>query len=125
MLGFYQKRKLKRYLYSKPTLAVLAVIALLFGNAAWSALGKERDARIRKNSTLAELASLEARELMLKEEIERLSTKRGIEEEIRSKFDVGLEGEKLIVVLDAKEDQTGEDMQKKGFWSGVEEWFGF
>ena len=43
---------------------------------------------------------------MLEEEIERLSTERGVEEEIRSKFDVARAGEQVLVIVDAKEEDV-------------------
>jgi cell division protein FtsB len=123
MLGFYQKRRLRRYIYSKSAVTVLAVIALLVGSAAWNALGKERDARVRKNVAAAELAELEAREELLQREIERLSSERGLEEEIRSKFDVGHEGERIIVVLDTPNKLSEDNIHEEGLWSRISAWF--
>lgn len=71
---------------------------------------KERDTRLRRIEQREVLDELEGREESLREEIERLSTERGIEEEVRSKFEVGKEGEEVVIIVDNPDD---EDVNKK------------
>ena len=124
MFDFYEKRKFKRLLYSKVTLIALGLLVIwLFFNV-FSMYKKERDTRLRRIEQRGVLDELEGREESLREEIERLSTERGIEEEVRSKFEVGKEGEKVIIIVDNPE---GEDVDKrdtkKTFWQKVFGWF--
>ena len=50
------------------------------------------------------------------EEIARLDTERGVEEEVRNKFEVSKEGEGVIVLLDKKEEEVKIDKKKGLFW---------
>jgi len=60
----------------------------------------------------------------LREEIERLSTERGIEQEVRSKFEVGKDGEEMIIIVDNPEDEGFSNKEiKKTFWQKVFSWF--
>ena len=47
-----------------------------------------------------ELADLEKRKQMLEEKVERSKTDRGLEEQIREKFNVAKEGESVIVLVE-------------------------
>ena len=85
---------------------------------------KERDTRLRRIEQRGVLNELEGREESLREEIERLSTQRGIEEEVRSKFEVGREGEEVIIIVDNPEaENVGEKYTKKTFWQRIFNWF--
>ena len=103
MSNFHQKRKLKRFLYSPIVLVPLALIVFFLGMSVYSVYTKERETRVRRDKQMAELKMLEARAGALRSEIEKLSTERGREAEIRGKFEV------------AKE--------KPGFWQRIFSWF--
>jgi len=101
MLRFHQKKTFRRVLYSKGAVVVLG-IALLFGfRATWGVYQKEREARANVVDAREELTELQDRERFLREEIARLSTERGVEEEIRKKFPVAKEGEEVAIIVDA------------------------
>jgi len=118
MFDFHEKRKLKQFLYSKVTLVVLAIVVLLLLNSVWNIFLKERVTNTTRKKLEREFVELQEREALLREEIERLSTPRGVEEEIRSKFEVAKEGEEIMVIVDpGREDNTNTDDSKKGFWS--------
>ena len=104
MLDFHEKRRFKRLLYSKVTLVILGFIVIWLAFAVWSMYKKERDTRLRRIEQKEVLNELEGREESLREEIERLSTERGIEQEVRSKFEVGKDGEEMIIIVDNPED---------------------
>lgn len=67
----------------------------------WGVYQKEHQARINKHRRLAHLEELKAMQGALKEEIDQLSTGRGIDEEIRQKFEVAKEGERVIVIVES------------------------
>lgn len=124
MLDFYEKRKFKKLLYSKPTLIILGVIVVWLSFVVWNMYKKERDTRLKRIEQNEILNRLKDREGSLHEEIERLSTERGIEEEIRSKFEVGKDGEKIIVIVDNPEEKnTTQNEEKKSFWQRIFSWF--
>lgn len=123
-MDFYEKRKLKKILYSKPILAILVIIVIWFSFAVWSMYKKESDTRLKRIEQKEILEELKTREWSLSEEIERLSTEYGIEQEVRSKFEVGKEGEEMIIVVDnfEEKDLNIKDI-KKIFWQKVFDWF--
>jgi len=115
MLEFHERRKLKRLLYSKVTLVVLLVVAALLLHSVWNVYQKEHGTRIIKAKRLEELNSLRGREAALQAEIDRLNTSRGVEEEIRKKFEVVREGESVIVIIDAPVVERERVVEKKSF----------
>ena len=123
-MDFHEKRKLKKLIYSKPTLIILGLLVIWFSFAVFSMYKKERDTRLKRIEQKGILDELKTREASLSEEIERLSTERGIEEEVRSKFEVGREGEEVIIIVDNPEnDGVSEIEKKKTFWQKVFGWF--
>lgn len=100
MFDFHQKRKIKAVLHSPYTQGTILTLALLVG---WSAFVRYeiamemRDRRIAAEQTAT---ALEARKADLELEVEYLSNERGIEAEMRRQFDVALEGEQVVVIVD-------------------------
>jgi cell division protein FtsB len=117
-MDFHEKRKFKRYLYSKFTLVVLLGILVLLVPGVWNMFQKEEETRANLNEQELILEELKQREANLRAEIERLSSERGVEEELRSKFEIGKEGEEAIVIVNPSEDEStaAGKAQKKSFW---------
>lgn len=106
MLDFHEKRKLRGLIYSRPVLIIITIIVLLFLYSVWGAFIKERETNIKKEQREMILVGLEDRKSVLEEEIGRLETDRGIEEEIREKFEVAQEGERVVVIVDAPQEEN-------------------
>ena len=125
MLEFYEKRKLKKIIYSTPSLCGIAFIIFLLGIPTFGAYQKMQSTKETKVAIAAELDELHERERVLKEEIDRLSTDRGVEDEIRRKYEVGRNGEQMIVIVG---DDPEEELppppppEKKGFFSSLTNW---
>ena len=106
MFDFHEKRRMGNLVYSKISLFFLLVIIFLLAYTIWGVYQKERETQIKKTQRAQVLIEIEERERVLEEEIERLSTERGVEQEIRSKFDVARAGEQVLVIVDAKEEDV-------------------
>lgn len=120
MLEFREKRKLKQILYSKLTLAVLFIIVLFLASTVLSVYQKEKSTRVAKELQEMEFDELSGREAVLRAEIDRLNSNRGIEEEIRSKFEVGREGERIIIITNPVDTTETENRNKtRGFLGKV------
>ena len=118
MFDFYEKRKLRNILYSKPVLAMLAVIILLFSYSVWGAYQKEAETRGKWNQRASVLDELKDRESGLQTEIDRLDTPRGLEAEIRNKYEVAKDGEEVIVIVEPPDEEaTTAPSEQKGFWA--------
>ena len=100
ILDFRERSKLRRVLYAKPTIILLALVVALFLHGAWGAYQKSQEAMAKRAKAEQELAGLLAREKELEENIARLSSEVGIEAEIRERFMVAKEGENVIIITD-------------------------
>ncbi|HJO89908.1 MAG: septum formation initiator family protein [Candidatus Pacebacteria bacterium] len=124
MFDFHEKRKFRRFLYSKVMLIILAIIVVWLFFAVFDMYKKERDTGLKSAEQREILNELEERETALQDEINRLSTEKGIEEEIRSKFEVGREGEEVIIIVDNPEEKNEKNTElKKGFLQKIFDWF--
>jgi len=124
MFGFYEKRRLKHILFSKVTLLILGVAVAFFVTAVWDVYQKAQETAVKRAQREAELAELQEREAMLRSELDRLSTARGLEEEIRGRFEVVREGEGIIVIVDPSEEESQVAAAKEaGFWERLFGWF--
>src|SRR3989344_2886416 len=121
MLEFHEKRKLKRLLYSKAVLFVLLVTVLIFARGVWGIYQKERNAREKRAEAQSMLTELQKREASLEANIARLKTQKGVEEEIRSRFDVAKEGEHVLILVDApQEKKTESPREPEGLWETIQ-----
>ncbi|NQV93445.1 septum formation initiator family protein [Candidatus Kaiserbacteria bacterium] len=100
MFDFYEKRKIRQWLYSWPFLILLIIMSIFLTHGVWGVYQQEVQTRVNKNQRVAHLEELEVRRNALQDEINRLNTERGIEEEIRQKFEVAKEGEGVIVIVE-------------------------
>lgn len=116
MLEFYERRKLKRLLYSWPAVFVLLLIFLFLAQNVWDVFVTERNTIDKRTERATVLENLEGRKAVLESQIDKLNTERGLEEEIRNKFEVSKEGESVIVLLDKKEEEVKIEKKKGLFW---------
>ena len=99
MLDFQDRRRWRRWLYSRPTIALLALTLVWLGHSVWRVYWRSRAVAAERQRTAAELAALKERQRVLTIEIAKLKTDEGIETEIRKKFPVVRDGERVIVVV--------------------------
>ncbi len=105
MKEFQQKRKIRRFLYSRIAILTLFILVALVGKAVYSVYYKERESRRNLERTREELASLQARQNSLKNVVSRLQTPEGREAEIRGQFQVAKPGERMVVIVESEKDQ--------------------
>lgn len=110
MLEFQDKRKIKRFIYSKITLVLLVVVVAFLLNAVWNVYKKQDYTRENLVKITASLASLRVREKMLSSEVERLKTENGVEEEIRAKYGLVKPGEEVIIVVNDDSSTSADSM---------------
>lgn len=103
MLDFHEKRKLKSYVYSKPTIVVLLLFALLLSTAVYERYSREREMAEKRDALASELEHLQQQASVLDAEVNRLKSERGMEEEIRDRFDVSRPGEEIVIIVEDEE----------------------
>jgi cell division protein FtsB len=106
MFDFHEKRKMKAILYSKGVFVLLILIAVLLSVSVYNRFVVTQDTKIRLNERREDLESLEMRAEVLQTKVDYLESDRGIEEELRNRFDVAKEGERVIVILEDKEKKS-------------------
>jgi cell division protein FtsB len=85
---------------------------------------KESLSRESLDSITKQYDGLNSREKMLSSEIDKLKTDVGVEEEIRSKFDVEKPGEETVVIIDSSSSaETASTTGGVGLWQNFINWF--
>lgn len=105
MASFGKKKKFTEYLYSKPSIFILLIVCIFLATAVYARFTIERSMIERKVEAEKERQMLLERKAELEERVEYLSGERGIEEEIRTHFDVAKDGEQVVIIVD-KEEET-------------------
>lgn len=107
MLDFQQKRKLRAFIYNKITLSIFFVVVLILLFSTFNVWRKKVESQKLTEASELKVSELEARKVFIDDQIVKLNTEEGVEEEIRSKFSVAKEGERVVVVVnDNTEDDT-------------------
>ncbi|MBC8464817.1 MAG: hypothetical protein H8D63_00360 [Parcubacteria group bacterium] len=101
----------KRYLWkrmaaSHVSIAFLVIVVLFLGNATWNVYRGYTTAHKKEMLAKENLEAVVARAEALEIDIARLGSEKGKEEEIRTRFGYGKEGEQMIVVVDEKESES-------------------
>lgn len=78
----------------------LLIVVVLAGLGVWKIYTKERESRALRQEAEVERAHLEEQAALLEEKTAQLKTERGKEELLRDQYDVGREGEELIVIVE-------------------------
>jgi cell division protein FtsB len=100
MFDFHEKRKIRRVVFSKFFIAFLFIIAIVIGRSVYERYTVAKEMATRLQTRTEELDALKTRALLLESKVEHLKNERGIEEELRSRFDVVKDGEQVVVILD-------------------------
>ena len=100
MREFQDRRRTKKLLHSRYALAVLIVIILLLSRGVWGIYVKYEKSRVLAEKSQADLAVLQSRQDTLTKSINALNTEEGREKELRDRFGVVKQGEKMIILVD-------------------------
>ncbi|MCA9358972.1 septum formation initiator family protein [Candidatus Kaiserbacteria bacterium] len=106
MFDFHQKRKIREVINSPFTQGLILVLVLVVGWSAYIRFETAMEMRERREKAEEEVVMLQDRKDSLEEQVQYLSDDRGIEAEMRRQFDVALEGEKVVVILDEKKENV-------------------
>lgn len=81
----------------------MLLIALLLSQSVYGRYVIEREMAEKRDARATELEVITGRAEALQAKVEHLKNERGIEEEIRGRFDVAKEGERVVILLEDKE----------------------
>lgn len=118
------RQKLKKRMYSLPVLGILLLVTIAIGRGAYALLVKERDSARDARLLAEKVQTLTLREKQLTDEIAKLNTEAGIEEEIKSKFNVARAGEHVAVIVDKPASTASTTPEKAPWWKRLYYLFG-
>lgn len=121
MFDFHEKRKLRSLFYSKPVSVILFAFAILLSFSAYNRYSVAGDMKEKLEAKRAELQKLEERAQSLETKVEYLENERGVEEEIRNRFDVAKEGEQVVILIDPKKEGETEASKTAAGNSGMQQ----
>ena len=127
MFDFHEKRKIRGVLYSKPVFILLILIAALLSMSVYNRLIVAQGTKERLDEKREDLEALQIRADVLQEKVDYLEDERGIEEELRNRFDVAKEGEQVVIILEEREKQSHkqnpqaqpEEVEEEGMFRSV------
>lgn len=125
MIDLERRRKYKKYFFSKLTIGVFIILVVILSKATWNAYQKKEFTRDNLLNSTSELEKLQDRSRDLKEKNETLSTPEGVEDEIRRRFPVAKEGEKVIILVEDKNNIASSSLEeegKGGLWYNILKW---
>lgn len=106
------KKEKKKIIYSAPSVILIVVIAFALLHGTISAYGKMKESREKRNLAESEQKELEQRFNHINEKVNYLQTEKGLEEAIRTKYNVAKEGEEVFVVIDNKTDKEEQEVER-------------
>lgn len=114
MFDFHEKRKIRSILYSWPIIAVLVFCTGILSISVYHRYTVAHDMSIKLIAREHELEELKQQAKLLETKVEYLQNDRGIEEELRNRFDVVREGEKVIILTgDAEKPKLEDDTERQ------------
>ncbi len=106
VFDFYQRRKLKTVLEAPYTRVILLFLVFLMGWSAYTRWSISNDMADRRVDAERELNGLKQQKEGLEKQVHYLSDDRGIEAEMRRQFDVALNNEQVVVIVEPEEGET-------------------
>ena len=106
MFDFHEKIKIRGWLYSKTTISILFLLTILLSFSVYERFVVERHVAEKRAEREEDLHRLKERASVLEENLEHLGSERGMEEELRSRFDVAKEGEQVIILVEDEEESS-------------------
>lgn len=111
-------------MHSKPVLAIFGALLLLFAWIVFGFMGKMQATRENRDLAESRVEELKRQKEDLSSKITRLKTEEGVEENIREKFGLAKEGEKVVVIVkDESEPEPPAEEEKGGFFWFFAKWF--
>ena len=109
MKELQKKQRIRRVMYSIPSLLALSIITFFLVKGALRVIDKERESSKRSADWEERLEGLSLREQVLQQNIAKLQTEEGIKDEMRGRFSVTEEGEYVAVIVDDRLTSTSTD----------------
>ena len=111
--------KFQRVLLSWPFIIVLLILVVLVAVAAWNMFQTQRGTQTTVARLEADREDLLARKTSVSDAALDVSTDRGVQQEIREKFSVAKEGERVIVLVDDEDNNSTSSTESQGWVKSI------
>ncbi len=127
MRDLQERRRWRAILHSPVFLVILSIIVVSLLRSNYNIYKKNQIAKINRGESDKKLAQLVGKHDRLSSLLKKLDTERGVEEELRNKFQITKSGERVLVVVDeeGQQDYTGTTTIDQGYWEGFKSFFGW
>ncbi len=117
MSDFKKRKKTRKLIYSKTSIFMVFSVLVVLSISTFNIYKKYKESLSNKKSSEEELKGLEQRNSELSARLERLKTERGLEEEIRKKFNVAKDGEGVVIIVpkSGTSSEEGSTQNETGF----------
>ena len=122
-MDYQSKKRIRILLQSRVTSFLLIIFILFVANGTWDVYSKARKSKANLDEVKQSLTEAQKKKEDLSKEIEFISTERGKEEIIRDKFNVALEDEKVVIIIEPETSDIPVSVEKKGIFSGIKSFF--
>ena len=123
MKELQRRQKVRRALYSWPSLVIILTVTFFLLKGAIKVLNKEYESAGRSRSLEEKAVALVLREKEIKADLARLQTEEGIKEEIKDRFSVTEDGEYVAIIVDEKNNAEDNEKSKwpwyKRLWNAI------
>jgi cell division protein FtsB len=103
MREFQDRRRTKKLLHSRYAIAILVILIVLVARGVWGIYLKYEKSQAYVEKARADLTTLQNREKTLEKSINALNTEEGKEKELRDRFGLIKEGERMVILVDSDE----------------------
>lgn len=118
MKNTYQRQKIAKKMIGSTFIAIIVLFFVYWiGIAAFDAYKKYSVAKSAKEVAEKKIEMLSKREKEISEKVQLLNTDLGIEQELRKRFDIAKEGEKVVVIYDDESKKI--DEKTKTWWGNM------
>jgi len=121
MKEFQDKKRIRKIIFSRFSLAVLLIILIILSVSTAKVYLKSQKASLRNDQTIAQIKELEKKKKELEDRIAKMQTGSGLDEEIREKFNVQKPGEEVLNIVDKspENDKIDSAEENHGFFSKI------
>ena len=100
MATFRERHDPMRLMWRRVIAVILLALIGIAVNGVWGVYKKSHESRDLRTESEATLNDLKSREQELRTDIANLSSDRGVEAELRERYDLAREGESVVVIVD-------------------------
>ena len=110
------KKGKKNFIYSAPVVIIVVLVAFGILHGTINAYEKMKESQRKRALAEAELQDLTGRFDSIQQRVDYLKTEKGVDDAIRTKYNVVKEGEEVFVIID-NQVETNQKAENRSVWT--------